>query len=136
MPPVRTQKKKSSPEAFRGRDLSHFGFKPLPKAEAAAAPATIPTPPSPPADHGTVASHKETTVPQNSPALQSPPSSSNVPAVQEAPKPKSRLPKPVKQGQKEAFFQDSRRNWDGRHLDVIGTSTRKITFGCGFKLAE
>ena len=134
-------KKRGSPEAVRGRDLSYFSFKPLPRVEHVTAPimgpatVTIPTPPpSSPAADSTIASQKEAVPLQNSSSLQSPLNSSKAPAVQEAPRP--RLPKPVKVGQKDAFFQDSRCDWDGKYHEDIGTSTRKITFGCGFKLAE
>jgi hypothetical protein len=49
---------------------------------------------------------------------------------------KAAKPKPVGKGNKNAIFTRSPDDWDGKYDTIIGTSTRKIIFGCGFKLAE
>ncbi|KAF2871746.1 hypothetical protein BDV95DRAFT_637006 [Massariosphaeria phaeospora] len=53
------------------------------------------------------------------------------------PKPRSR--KPIVKGEKEPYFRFSPSSWDGgtsKYYDVIGTCTRKLVFGYGFKLTD
>ncbi|KAL8830058.1 MAG: hypothetical protein Q9191_001651 [Dirinaria sp. TL-2023a] len=42
----------------------------------------------------------------------------------------------VLKGVRDARFQDDRHNWNGKYHEVIGTATRKITFGYSFVLTE
>ncbi|EFQ87528.1 hypothetical protein PTT_16971 [Pyrenophora teres f. teres 0-1] len=135
MPPIRTQKKHTSPP--RGiPSLEAFGFRPIPKGDAlvtaavrAAVPASaLPSPPSSSASNSN--SHVDVVSQQ---ALST---SQSVPAVQQVAKPKPRLPRPLVQGERNVVITDSRRDWDGRYYRVIGTSTRKIKFGYACKLAD
>ncbi|RBR14796.1 hypothetical protein FVER53590_03593 [Fusarium verticillioides] len=50
--------------------------------------------------------------------------------------PKKRLLKPVVKGVKEAHFQSSVTDWDGKYHKLIGTSTRMIHFGYKFVLTD
>ncbi|KAF5021028.1 hypothetical protein F66182_6959 [Fusarium sp. NRRL 66182] len=44
--------------------------------------------------------------------------------------------KSLPEGLKDAHFQSSRRDWDGKYEEVIGTSTRSIIFGSEFVLTD
>ncbi|KAI9695592.1 MAG: hypothetical protein M1820_008517 [Bogoriella megaspora] len=44
--------------------------------------------------------------------------------------------RPVVQGVKDARFDSSKRDWDEKYYQLIGTSTRKIFFGIEFKLTD
>jgi hypothetical protein len=50
--------------------------------------------------------------------------------------PKKRLLKPVVKGVKEACFQSSVTDWDGKYHNIIKTSTKDIYFGFEFVLTE
>ncbi|KAI4913307.1 hypothetical protein J4E85_010760 [Alternaria conjuncta] len=110
MPPVRTEKTNSSAKATPSGGLAAFGFRPAPKEEVIAAAARA----------------KPPVVSRSAADL----------VAQEAPKPKPRLPKPLVKGVKQASFADSRCDWDDKYHKIIGTSTRKITFGSAFELTE
>ncbi|KAI4608237.1 hypothetical protein J4E80_009246 [Alternaria sp. BMP 0032] len=116
MPPIRTEKKNSVAQAASSRGLAAFGFKPAPKEEVVAAAARA----KPPVVSRPAAVQVEQVAQ----------------VVQDAPKPKPRLPKPLVKGNKQAAFEDSRYHWDDKYHKIVGTSTRKIVFGRGFKLAE
>ncbi|KAI4923057.1 uncharacterized protein J4E92_007809 [Alternaria infectoria] len=116
MPPIRTEKKNSVVQAASSRGLAAFGFKPAPKEEVVAAAARA----KPPVVLRPAAVQVEQVAQ----------------VVQDAPKPKPRLPKPLVKGVKQAAFGDSRYHWDGKYHKIVGTSTRKIIFGRGFKLAD
>lgn len=50
-------------------------------------------------------------------------------------RPRSGL-KPVVKGAKDAYFESSVTDWDGKYHHLIGTSTRDIVFGARFVLTE
>ncbi|EWZ99771.1 hypothetical protein FOWG_00170 [Fusarium oxysporum f. sp. lycopersici MN25] len=50
--------------------------------------------------------------------------------------PKKRPLKPVVKGAKDAYFESSVTDWDGKYHHLIGTSTRDIVFGARFVLTD
>ncbi|EWZ43136.1 hypothetical protein FOZG_07869 [Fusarium oxysporum Fo47] len=50
--------------------------------------------------------------------------------------PKKRLLKPVVKGAKDAYFESSVTDWDGKYHHLIGTSTRDLVFGARFVLTD
>jgi hypothetical protein len=164
MPPIRTSKKQI-PDETRNACLTSFGFKKIPKfpKEEVVPPACLPVSPTqspkyhrfpvepmqskgycpdstriiyrikpdlPPAKPETLLSGAPdpTAAPQPQVLPPSPLSS--------PPEPKKRLPKPVQQGQKLAYFSDSRTDWDGKYHELIGYTTQTIQFQYHFKLTE
>jgi len=110
MPPVRTKKKNNAPTG-----LAALGFT---RDDATVASPRVRKPVTS-TSNGIAAASDVADLPVPKAA------SLKVPAAKASPK-----------GEKEAWFEDSRRDWDGKYEKVLGTATRKLTFGRAFKLSE